>query len=155
MSVAFVACQRGSIDIVGPDGDKGVDVPCESRHEACQNSGNSEAQQTMAIVTHHQCWKGLIVVEPRLETKENGRCEAGKHNQNREKKLHGSSNQRSVDDSSCATRSKGTLDEYKIGAPIPETQDETESHRNAEDIHAGCVWADDRYPDPGMTHGRL
>src|ERR1700692_1391061 len=155
MPVALVGRKSGSIDIVCPDGDKGVDVARESRHEARQNSGYSEAQQAMAIVTHHQRRQGLIIVEPKFGTEQNGCREAGKYDQNREKEFRGCSYQRSADDSSGATCGEGPLDEYKIGAPISKTQDKTKSHGDAEDIQAGRAWTRDWKPYPGMTHGRL
>src|SRR3979411_3425921 len=102
MPVALVGRKSGSIDIVGPNGDKGVDVARESRHEARQNSGYSETQQAMAIVTHHQRWQGLIIVEPKFGTEQNGCREAGKDDQNRENEGRSSKTERSVADSSRA-----------------------------------------------------
>src|SRR5260370_17341601 len=94
----------------------------------------------MAIVTHHQRRQGLVIVEPKFGTEQNGCCEAGKYDQNREKEFRGSSYQRSVDDSSGTTCGEGPLDEYKIGAPIPKTKNQTKPLENAAPTHPAYPW---------------
>src|SRR6185437_367082 len=163
MAIAGVRLDQGAIDVIRPDGGERAHIAGHARHEAGDQGGDAEAQESGAAVAGEHQGENLVVVVAAgrgghvggLEMKGQHRQgeQAGQDDDKRDQHLEaGADDGRELGRAQVAGGEQA-LDDQEVGGPVTERNHEAEAEDDAGPVDAHGVVAERAQGAPEMGVG--